>query len=119
VRHRIEVVVKGKKVKQRKINPNVVNNPIYTDLCGMTHEQEVYRSPVARITAEMTSCNSFVGTAGRAMGAKIFLGAFDLPKLLTQFNKIHAWVPSSRKAPWRYFYAFHDGQAAPGHFTRV
>lgn len=40
-----------------------------------------------------TTCNEFVGKCGIVMGAKIFLGQFELEELLRKSGKAHAWVP--------------------------
>lgn len=44
---------------------------------------------------KLTTCNSFVGTAGRIMGAKDFLGQFELKEFLTKSGKGYAWVDAS------------------------
>ncbi|CAN5293066.1 hypothetical protein BH10ACI1_BH10ACI1_01130 [soil metagenome] len=43
----------------------------------------------------MTTCNGFVGNCGKAMGAKDFLGQFELEELLRKIGKKHAWVPAT------------------------
>jgi len=49
---------------------------------------------------KLTSCNGLAGTCGRAMGAKDFLGQFELEDLLRKIGKGHAWVPAdSRQRP--------------------
>ncbi len=48
----------------------------------------------------MTTCNGLVGLCGAAMGAREFLGQFELEALLRKGGKGHAWVPAdSGKRP--------------------
>ncbi|MBC7798893.1 MAG: hypothetical protein H7Z37_18645 [Pyrinomonadaceae bacterium] len=43
----------------------------------------------------MTTCNGFVGVCGKAMGAKDFLGQFELEAFLKKIGKGHSWTPSN------------------------
>ena len=49
---------------------------------------------------QLTTCNGFAGNCGRAMGAKDFLGQFELEAFLQKIGKRHAWVSAvSGKKP--------------------
>ncbi len=43
----------------------------------------------------MTCCNGFAGWYGREMGAKPYLGRFDLEKFLPTIGKGHTWIKST------------------------
>jgi hypothetical protein len=43
----------------------------------------------------MTTCNGFVGQAGKVMGAKDFLGQFELKEFLTKSGKGYAYVDAT------------------------
>jgi hypothetical protein len=48
---------------------------------------------------QRTTCNEFVGKCSAAMGAKDFLGQFELEALLQKVGKGHAWVPATSGGP--------------------
>lgn len=42
----------------------------------------------------LTACNGLAGTCGKTMGAKDYLGQFELEDFLRKIGKGHAWVPA-------------------------
>jgi hypothetical protein len=78
-------------------NFTLPTNPLFQKYTGLTQLGLVKSWAKGGL---LTSCNSFVGQCGIAMGAKQFLGVFELEDFLRKNNKAHAWVPAdSGKRP--------------------
>jgi hypothetical protein len=67
-------------------------NALFLKYTGTRHETLVKNWATG---GQLTTCNSFAGNCGTAMGAKDFLGQFELEKFLKKIGKAHAYTPAS------------------------
>lgn len=73
-------------------NFNMPTNKLFMKYTGIAHLDLIKNWNGGGIR---TTCNEFVGKCGIIMGAKIFLGQFELEELLRKSGKGHAWIPAT------------------------
>lgn len=79
-------------VKSKSLESQWPTNDVFMKLTGTNHFTLIKNWAGGGI---MTTCNGFVGKCGNAMGAKDFLGQFELEDFLRSKGKGHAWIPAN------------------------
>jgi hypothetical protein len=111
VRERAKKILDQVPEPPQQITSDGATGPTFERLTGTTHAAMLASWAGGGL---LTACNGFVGVYGKLLGAKVYLGRFDLETYLPTIGKGNTWVKSTTEVRPKYgdicrHTAFHIG----------